>query len=288
MHPSLSILIAVILIVVLAFLSSSLRKRVRHTHPSWREYSWKEYRLGNAIVNAISLECPTLKTCGPWKDIGSWHPNTWTDVRSYVRYWEECSKRVPALCESLDNLPVDRGKLEQRGYGLPVVHLRCSDVPFIRDYEYELPTSAAVRDAAKIIVKAGYTRSLFIMCSSHHKHPCEDDPCARWSRHYRSVMREEGVETTPTCNNPFEDFALMRGAPLLVVLVNSSFAMMAKVDALERLKMIYTLRYPTWGHPTGAWESSRADVVDQIPWALRGDTIDHATVEDYCDFDFSA
>lgn len=109
----------------------------------------------------------------------------------------------------------------------PVVHFRCSDVPFTKHVHYHISTTESVRWMAHEITQRGYNNIVLLNCNKHLKN--DYDSCAKYINYYKSIFTQAGLSVQTQCTSILNDFATMVHSPLLVSLNQGSFSFMAGV-----------------------------------------------------------
>lgn len=137
---------------------------------------------------------------------------------NYLTYWQQLRPKMQMLYSKI--LPV-------KHYNLPIVHFRCSDIPFIKHQYYHLTKAATVEWMAKIIKARGYNDIVMLNCDKHWSEA--DDHCSSYAKFYSKIFAQQGLRVHSHCGTIVQDFALMYSAPLLVSLNNSSYSFMAGV-----------------------------------------------------------
>ena len=191
--------------------------------------------------------------------LNSWYPSPWKNSKDYISYWK--SDKVQKICQNYIKKNINT-KFKTNH---PIIHFRCSDVPFNKHPDYRLPKKQVLTLINKILKKKGYKKAIFLSCTDHGKNKCAEKACREYSDYYISLL---DIDIEKQCNSQEKDFSLMYNSPFVISLVNSSFSMMAKLHDLDNYKTIYTVN---------------KKINDEIPWAITGsDTISHKDIKNYC------
>mmetsp|Transcript_63983 Transcript_63983/g.128387 ORF Transcript_63983/g.128387 Transcript_63983/m.128387 type:complete len:259 (+) Transcript_63983:121-897(+) len=224
--------------------------------------------LGNVLLWHVIAICPD-------PDGASWHPfeknfmeehaqwrRPWTSTASFAKYWvSPCVKNHTELVVrwySKTVIPVEH----------PVLHWRCSDVPFERHPDYELPSLEVAPMLRELLLARGH-KQLLVVTDQKYKRRKETRHCAALLQVYLDAIGLPYVYSKS--RQKHRDFMILRNAPLVISLINSSFAFAAKLHDLGNYFVVYT--------NGGAKPSS------DIPWQLSVPTLPHSLFADYDDVD---
>lgn len=137
---------------------------------------------------------------------------------NYLNYWQ--ATRTLANKFYADN--IDKMYIND-----PVIHFRCSDIPFIKHRQYHMTKAASVRWMADQVKSRGYDKVILLSCNSHHG--LDSDSCAKYIDFYTGLLEQSGIAVTRQCKSIYYDFATMVNSPLLVSLNSSSYSFMAGI-----------------------------------------------------------
>lgn len=137
---------------------------------------------------------------------------------NYLQHWQAIRSVMQEFYQSVFANPQIQ---------VPVVHFRCSDVPFIKAKEYHLTKSSSVRWMAKQIKNRGFKELILLSCNQHNS--LNQTSCKKYVDFYSNIFRTEGLKVTAQCNSVYTDFSLMLHSPLLISLNSSSFSFMAGI-----------------------------------------------------------
>lgn len=215
--------------------------------------------LGNLLCAYIYIN-DIVKWISPFS---TWDPNKWRDTDSYVRYWKDPNKKILQKHYIQSNIKDDH--VEK----LPIIHFRCSDVPFIKFDDYRLPKKEVGAEIIKILKEKGYNEVIWLSNTGHKSLECSKDACKEYSNYYKSLLKGITIKELPE-GDVNHDFMLMHHSPLVISLVNSSFSMMAKVRDLDNYKVVNS--------------SHSNNEFTNVPWIINNvRLLDHKEVETYCD-----
>jgi len=139
---------------------------------------------------------------------------------NFLAYWQTIRPQARSLYER---------NIRDPGSIYPVIHFRCSDIPFVRHYHYHLIKASSARWMTEKIKERGFDKVVFLNCHRHNNLDVHGS-CAKYVNFYLNLFRASGIEVETQCNTIFKDFALMVYSPLLVSLSPSSFAFMAGIS----------------------------------------------------------
>jgi hypothetical protein len=116
----------------------------------------------------------------------------------------------------------------------PVIHFRCSDVPFVKNMHYHFVRYAFYRDclaeAKKTLSSNGSVsgdRVLLLSCHAHNSSPEYMNKCRIYKASLIEYLEKSlGLQVMTRCGTPVQDFATMFYAPL-VLSAGSSFSFMS-------------------------------------------------------------
>jgi len=107
---------------------------------------------------------------------------------------------------------------------LPVIHFRCSDIPFNRHISYHIPKKNMIVWVANILKEKKMNQAIFLTCNKHLSSSNEKQLCSKFKDIYIELFKNEGITLILSCNDVRTDLATMFYSPLLISLNNSSFA----------------------------------------------------------------
>lgn len=160
---------------------------------------------------------PKKKLIDYYKSNGdaAWHS---TYNPNFLKFWQALRPQIRALYnEMLPPIAID----------IPVVHFRCSDIPFVRHPQYHLTKADSVKWMAEKVNAKGYDQIIFLNCTSHRR--VDKTACEKYAMFYINIFQNAGISVKTQCNTILQDFALMVSSPLVVSLNASSFSFMAGI-----------------------------------------------------------
>ena len=111
----------------------------------------------------------------------------------------------------------------------PVIHYRCSDVPFLRMSNYHFHKYSFFKNGLDMIQeKTGkkYNKVYISYCNTHDAPIESQESCDIYFKSFVKYLESLGYEVISKCNSPDEDFATMFYAPGIIS-TSSSFSFMA-------------------------------------------------------------
>jgi hypothetical protein len=161
----------------------------------------------------------------------------------------------------------------------PVLHFRCSDVPFQRLEYYHFQKYTYIKNALEQIAKKNnqkYENIYICYCNTHTANPDEHEnkqtACDRYSKEIVKYLQESGYNPILKCDTINEDFATMFYAPALIA-TSGSFSFFA--GYFSNSVFISTM-YD---------EKKSRECTDCGEWLQNGYTLKHSEVLDYYDTD---
>ena len=118
--------------------------------------------------------------------------------------------------------------LPEININIPVVHFRCSDVPFIKNSDYHLPKMNYIYQIIDELQRRNYNNILFLNCFSHINK--NNTICQKILNIYVNEFEKNGINVKFECGTIIEDFNKMVKCPFLISLNSSSFAFMAGIS----------------------------------------------------------
>ncbi len=156
-------------------------------------------------------------TCGSNK----WHA---LDREGFLEFWKDARYKIK---DAYDKSISD----EYKYVNYPVIHFRCSDIPFNRHEEYHIPKRSTIIWISDELKKRGYKTAYFLNCIKHlTKNDIHASVCEKLSNLYIEIFKENGIILLPECNSVMKDFYMMVYSPILVSLNPSSFSFMAGIS----------------------------------------------------------
>jgi hypothetical protein len=214
----------------------------------------------------------------PWGYVGGddcvWCPSKWIDTKDYVRYWTNSNKAIyqnTYIREMYGNKYPSGAFSDPKSKNLkniPVIHFRCSDVPFVKNKCYVLPKRGVRKAILKLLKSRGYNKVYWLSNTQHKEKDCSGVACKAYSDYYKSLLK--GIKIKDVSGTKEEDFMLMYNSPLVIGLIPSSFSMMAKLHDLENYRVVYN--------------PNHVKNREIIPWSLGNiECLNHTEVLNYCD-----
>ncbi len=113
----------------------------------------------------------------------------------------------------------------------PVLHFRCSDIPFVRHDGYHIPKISSVKWVINILKDKNYSKIIWLNCKSHtHVMKINNTLCDSINNIYIEEFKKSGIEVILQCDTILKDFYTMVYSPLLISLNSSSFSFMAGIS----------------------------------------------------------
>lgn len=166
--------------------------------------------LPSQVPYPTGLEVPEYNSHTGWEGVSAWT----VDSEEGKLFWETMRPYVHKIID--EALIKSDLKIDQK---VPVIHFRCSDVPFNRIGSYHLVKYQFYKDGLK-----GYKEVDLLSCHSHLSNEKNSNACKEYVR----LLSEElsPMKVNVKCGHYFEDFASMFYAPL-VLSTGSSMSFMA-------------------------------------------------------------
>lgn len=120
--------------------------------------------------------------------------------------------------------------LPKKNITKPVIHFRCSDIPFNRQIDYHIPTDDMVQWTCDKIKEIGFNSIIMLHCNKHLTKKGNEIHCNRFLDHYANIYKKNNIQIEFQCNSILDDLAIMVHSPLLVSLNASSFAFIAGIS----------------------------------------------------------
>jgi hypothetical protein len=177
----------------------------------------------------------------------------------------------PLIKEIIDETLKKSGLYEEVLY--PVIHFRCSDVPFIKVIDYKLQKYTFYKDSLEKIKsksKSGINYDTVILLTSptHKSNNKNREACKLYTQSLKRYIESIGYKVIIQSKSADQDFATLFYAPV-VISPGSSFSFMSGFfsDGI----------FISEGH--------RSLCTDCDEWLVRGYSIDHKNVKSYHDTD---
>lgn len=160
----------------------------------------------------------------------------------------------------------------------PVIHFRCSDVPFIKNPHYHLVKYSFYKDALEESFKKckkRYKKIIVLSCHDHRSDERSKKACSMYLQSLLEYLGSLGYITHLQCKSNLFDFATLFYAPI-VISAGSSFSFMSAYFGNGV--------FISEGHFTD--KPNKKDVklcLDCGDWLKRGYSIFHEDVVDYYD-----
>lgn len=192
-------------------------------------------------------------------------------------YWTICNNRrenfwlimKPLIKQIIDDALKKSGLYKQEQY--PVIHFRCSDVPFIRHGQYKLQKYTFYKDSLEEINrKSGINYDTVIILANfvHNSSIKNKEACEIYTQSLKNYIESIGYKVIIQSKSAAQDFATLFYAPA-VISSGSSFSFMSGFfsDGI----------FISEGHGSLCTTCNK--------WLVRGYSIDHKNVNNYYDTD---
>eukprot|EP00930_Biecheleria_cincta_P035296 TRINITY_DN24279_c0_g2_i1.p1 TRINITY_DN24279_c0_g2~~TRINITY_DN24279_c0_g2_i1.p1 ORF type:complete len:988 (-),score=119.08 TRINITY_DN24279_c0_g2_i1:434-3184(-) len=188
---------------------------------------------------------------------------TWTSRASYVQFWQSsCAKQV-----ATDLFRESEASSVQ--HHSPVMHWPCSELLFKRNVDYQLP-SLSIVPQLQVALSDYADGHVLVITSLSHRPTHGSMRCSAILDEYLSRLgisyeiREE--------SSPREVISLMRGAPLVIALINSPLSFVAKLENLSEYLVVQSMP-----------NTNTDDEAVVIPWQLEVPSLPHSLFQNYSD-----
>ncbi len=139
--------------------------------------------------------------------------------KNYLLYWQYVRPHI----QQHFNQYLERITVQQ-----PIMHFRCSDIPFNKAAQYHIITRKSVAWIAEKIKNAGYDNATMLVCNEYLTWDYKNS-CQKYADFYQQQFAQHGISVQQQCDDVYSDFARMYYAPLLISLNGSSYSFMAGV-----------------------------------------------------------
>ena len=173
--------------------------------------------LWNPLYWSVKSATPSKKRRRPEKVRDyRWFAAPTIAMAEYGRFWKDVAPKLHAkLTRELAIVPDDEYA------DTAIVHLRCSDVPFINHNEYPLLPQKYYEFAAREVLRRGIRRVVLTNCYTHGQHPRAERECpiiadgiATWMR--RVLGDRAWVDSQPHCWDQRTTLCRMLGCGVLI------------------------------------------------------------------------
>jgi hypothetical protein len=157
----------------------------------------------------------------------------------------------------------------------PVIHFRCSDIPFNRHNFYHFQKYKFFSESLNEISKnIKFDKVILISCHSHLSNASNLEKCDIYLQSLKKHIESLGYEVIMKCNDTIDDFASIFYAPA-VISTPSSYSFMSGFfgDGIFISEGHYIEDVPN------------TTCLDCEPWLKNGYSINHKQVADYYDTD---
>jgi len=243
-----------------------------------KEYKSLGNKLGAYFIGDEFL--PNYSWDQAWCGCFSSGDCTHTRIKDYIKH---INKALPKISEELAKI---KQNLDVKNDA--VIHIRCSDVPFIPHHSYHLQPKEYYQWVAAKCRKENIKGIHFLLCTNHNNKEKLTHKCTQFAEIIRNWMTEflpDNVKIHPiSCLSILQSFKLFIGCKLLIQggACPSSFSFF---PGLIKGKNFLT--------PRMAREDSLMsnnlfkEYINKLPWSMwTGDPIWHSEVNDYLTFDY--
>lgn len=127
----------------------------------------------------------------------------------------------PHMHAIIDNALKQEGL--HKNVGVPVIHFRCADTPFIRSEHYHFQK---YKFFTEILNKYSYSEIIILSYTKHKTGDKEQKSCDEYANALKTHLEEKGYKVTIKSDNLGDDFATIFYSPLIIS-TSSSFSAMA-------------------------------------------------------------
>jgi len=193
----------------------------------------------------------------------------------------------PRIREMLETAFQETGVSMHTRMDNPVIHFRCSDVPFVKNMHYHFVRYSFYRDCFKEAQKksgTSYGKIMLLSCHEHNSNPDYMSKCRIYKASLVQYLEEELELTVMTrCGTPVQDFATMFYAPV-VLSAGSSFSFMSGFFGHG---MFFSEGHFTdlSGIPSKKYKESDGCGEECGEWLRSGYSLLHNEIDDYEDTD---
>jgi hypothetical protein len=155
----------------------------------------------------------------------------------------------------------------------PVIHFRCSDVPFIQSRDYFLQKYEFFKIALSKINKSVPNKNIILLsCTSHKSNNTNSITCNNYANHIKEYIEKLDYNVNTICNTNLDDFATLFYAPA-VISTSGSYSFMSGFFG----NGIFISTEHCLNGTTGCC----ADCEDYDKYFIRGFNISHDKIKDY-------
>ena len=179
----------------------------------------------------------------------------------------------PIVHNTLNEMFQKNGIVKEVKY--PVIHFRCSDVPFIKHFHYHLQKYSYFKDSLEEIQKEKnmkYDTVILVSCSFHNAGKDNQEKCNIYIDSLKSYLESIGYKVIVQCDTNIDDFATIFYAPA-VISTGGSFSFMSGYFGNGI--------FISEGHYQEEKEDTKCKTCKS--WLKSGYSIDHKDVKDYYD-----
>lgn len=165
-----------------------------------------------------------------------------------------------------------------------VLHIRCSDAPFVKHAGYTLLPQGYFKFVADQLMSKSIRTVHLLMCSHHRKHPLADSKCPEFASTIRNWLLDRGMShvSHAMCLSEAATIAAMCSAKALVS-TGGTFSFIAGV-----LKPVGGFISPLLGAHINITDCFIRDMAARVHWTMwPGRPIPHSAIEDYATFNYS-
>ena len=236
------------------------------------EYSSLGNKLGEHFIKKKYIKNHDLWCwffCGDRKNFND------TQIKAYIK---DINNALPLIKKEFAKIKPDKSVKNDA-----VIHIRCSDVPFIKHNSYHLQPKAYYKWVADKCKQKNIKAIHFLLCTNHmQKNKKQIYKCNKIAKTIRSWMKEflPNVEMKPvTCLNILKSYQMFLGCKVLAQggAGPSSFSFFT---GLTKGKNFLTSKFIS--EQTKHKSKILDKWIDKFPWSMwRGDPIWHSSVKEY-------
>lgn len=175
-------------------------------------------------INKIK-KIPALDIILKTQYVALWSPNNWpkNQKQFFMQFWSDVRPILNRFYSTYIKPPSE-------DLILPVIHFRCSDIPFNRHFMYHLPKKDMIDWVINILKERKINKVIFLTCNTHLSSSKDKQSCSKIKDTYIQMFQNQGISITNMCNDIRTDLSIMFYSPLLISLNNSSFSFLIGIS----------------------------------------------------------
>ena len=218
--------------------------------------------------------------------IENWSPlyaNTLDDYATKCVSNAKNIKNEPLIADIINNNPKDND--------IAIIHLRCSDVPFVRHIDYHLQTSEYYTFVFDILKKHNIKKVKIMLCTQHGTNDLANIKCSEYANKIIEwgLQNDLNMSKDIVClSSEYETYKNLLSCKILVSTGGSFSFIPGIIKALENKEFFISPLFYTEDKDNLKTDQWYNELVNKVHWSMYNKKpILHSSIKDYNTFEYT-